>query len=399
MPPPPSFLAEDEDQRASTRASAITAPSATIAQVREILRHQLRQIEEPGAASRIAPVMLWGAPGVGKSAVVRELCAQEGINFIDIRLSQREPVDLRGLPVPDGEQVRWLLSSEWPRDPASRGIILFDELTAADRMLQVAAYEMILDRRLGDLYQVPPGWLICAAGNRREDRAISQTLSSALANRFCHLELRADLATWTEWAQQQRLHPLVIAFLKYRPHCFFDMGGSVERGWPSPRSWTRVAHLLEGGATLDADCLALMVHGLIGAAAATEFLAFMRLREELPDLDAILLGNVPFEIPERMDLRHAIATGLAQHLWEGPVVERACRVTHFLQAGLAFGSDFAVMSMVTALQTLEHDDPQGDKARALFAHPLYAHWTELHGRALVQSQDRTAQPSPQRRKG
>ncbi|MDZ7855082.1 ATP-binding protein [Sphaerotilus sp.] len=384
MVAPPRFYADGRETR---REPAPVSPTATIDQVRELLRHQLRQLEHPGAAARIAPMMLWGAPGVGKSSVVRALCEQECIGFIDVRLSQREPVDLRGLPVPDGDQVRWLLSSEWPRDPDSRGIILFDELTAADRMLQVAAYEMILDRRLGDLYQVPPGWLICAAGNRREDRAVSQPLSSALANRFCHLELRADLGTWLDWAQQQALHPIVVSFLKYRPNCFLDMEGNVERGWPSPRSWERVAQVLASGSSLGPSSVALMVHGLIGSAAATEFLAYLQMHEELPDLESVLLGKIAFEVPERMDLRHTMATGLAQHLWTGPVEQRDTRLTHFLRAGLAFSSDFAVMSMQAALQWLEQNDPKGDKANALFSHPLYVQWGLRHGSTLAEPEE------------
>ena len=98
----PHFMHEDEAPRTSRQDAPLT-PSATIAQVRALLRHQLRQLEQPGGAARMAPLMLWGAPGVGKSTVIRELCAQEGIGFIDIRLSQREPVDLRGLPVPQGD--------------------------------------------------------------------------------------------------------------------------------------------------------------------------------------------------------------------------------------------------------------------------------------------------------
>lgn len=108
-------------------------------------------------AAMIPPLMIWGAPGVGKSTVVKEIAEELKIGFIDVRLAQREPVDMRGLPVPENDRVKWLVSSEWPRDPESRGIIMFDELTAADRTLQVASYEFILDRRLGDLYKVPPG--------------------------------------------------------------------------------------------------------------------------------------------------------------------------------------------------------------------------------------------------
>ena len=257
--------------------------TVTIDQVKEILHHQLQLLwEHPQLAAQLPPLMLWGAPGVGKSSVLRELCQQLGIGFVDVRLAQREPVDLRGLPVPEDDQVRWLLSSEWPRDKNSRGIILFDELTAADRTLQVAAYEFILDRRLGDLYQVPDGWLICAAGNRSEDRAVAMTLSSALANRFCHLELKPDLEQWIGWARSCALHHDVISFLRFRPQYFFNMDGNLERGWPSPRSWERVATLLTHGQNLSGASQGLMIQGLVGQGAGIEFLAFRRWAANLP---------------------------------------------------------------------------------------------------------------------
>lgn len=121
----------------------------------------------------VPPVMIWGPPGVGKSSVIRDVALDLGIGYIDVRLAQREPIDIRGLPVPKEDGVHWYISAEWPRDKQSKGIIIFDELTAADRTLQVAAYEFILDRRLGDLYTVPDGWYIVGAGNRASDRAVA----------------------------------------------------------------------------------------------------------------------------------------------------------------------------------------------------------------------------------
>ncbi|MGI5924371.1 MAG: AAA family ATPase, partial [Lentisphaeria bacterium] len=109
-----------------------------------IVRHQIALLrEQPELSGKLPPLMIWGAPGVGKSSILRDIAKEAGIGFIDIRLAQREPVDIRGLPVPSEDSVSWLLSSDWPRDQASRGILLFDELTAADRTLQVAAYEII----------------------------------------------------------------------------------------------------------------------------------------------------------------------------------------------------------------------------------------------------------------
>ena len=358
--------------------------TATITQTKQIINHQLDLLlSKPELAEKIAPIMLWGAPGVGKSSIIKEICKDRGIGFIDVRLSQREPVDMRGLPVPNDEktQVRWLLSSEWPREPDSRGIILFDELTAADRTLQVAAYEFILDRRLGDLYKVPPGWLVCAAGNRSGDKAVAMTLSSALANRFCHIELAPDLEQWTHWASLEGLNPMVIAFLKFRPQCFFSMEGNLERGWPSPRSWERVAVITANQEGLDEQTFSVMVHGLVGSGVATEFLAFLKSTTTLPDLEGLLLGKIAYTQPDRADKRYALSVGLAHLVWKGPESQRAVRVENFIKIGLEMSSDFAVMTMVDAQRQIpatgDHD--WGD---LLFGHPLYEDWTRKHGALL-----------------
>lgn len=203
-----------------------------------IVRSNLEIIaENPELSATLPPLMVWGGPGVGKSTILRKVAEALGIGFIDIRLAQREPVDIRGLPVPDENSVRWLISSDWPRDPTSRGILLFDELTAADRSLQVAAYEIILDRRLGDLYQLPKGWYIVAAGNREEDMAVATTMSSALANRFMHVELQESPAEWVKWGLQNGVHPAVIGFIRFRPDLLFHQENeNLERGWPTPRA-------------------------------------------------------------------------------------------------------------------------------------------------------------------
>lgn len=359
--------------------------TVNIEQVQEIIRFQLQlQWQQPQLASQLPPLMLWGAPGVGKSTVIRKLCHELGIGFIDIRLAQREPVDLRGLPVPDGDQVRWLLSSEWPREPQSRGIILFDELTAADRTLQVAAYELILDRSLGDLYQVPEGWMVCAAGNRSEDRAVAMTLSSALANRFCHLELQPDVEQWITWARGRQLHPDVISFLRFRPQHFFSMEGNLERGWPSPRTWERVATLLEHADQLSPASTIGMIQGLVGQGIGLEFIAFRRWAEKLPDIDEVLAGKTECPIPERADQKFALCSALGHYLWRADDDLLPNRCSHFLQIGTRLSSDFAIMAMLDAMQA-DNEDQQIKRAGLLMGSPAFANWTARHGDTFSQS--------------
>jgi len=349
---------------------------SSLEDVADLVKHQLHLLWAlPEQASAVAPLMLWGPPGVGKSTVMRSVANELGIGFLDIRLAQREPVDLRGLPVPREESVEWLLSSEWPRDPNSRGIILFDELTAADRTLQVAAYELLLERRLGTLYKVPPGWYLAAAGNRAGDRAVAGTLSSALANRFCHLEVAVSVEDWVAWASQRGLPSIVPAFLRFRPGLFLHMEGSVERGWPSPRSWERVAVSLQHGGSLPMPLRQRLIEGLVGIGAAAEFLAFVELADSLPDVDSWLQGTGSLAVPERPDLRYALVGLIAERVWLAPRQRRAIALA--LEVSDALGSDFAALLLTDMLR-----GRSADQLGLVLQSPAFPGWLERHGTAL-----------------
>lgn len=365
----------------------------TTEELERLLRHQLEQIfAHPEQAAELPPLMIWGAPGIGKSTIIRTVAQDLGIGFIDVRLAQREPVDIHGLPVPDGDSVRWLVSADWPRDPESRGIILFDELTAADRSLQVAAYEFILDRRLGGLYKVPDGWYICAAGNRVEDAAVAMTMSSALANRFLHVELREDAELWARWGLLHDIHPAVIGFIRYRPDLLFRQEHeNLERGWPTPRSWERVSRMLQSFGSSDDVLLNKIVYGLVGNQAGAEFVAFRAIAAEFDNVYELMTNpDKKITIPEKADRRYAFAAAVVYHLWRGTDAEAEERLlAGFYRIAAKMPGDFATMMMMDAMAGNGRTVSE-ECADKLFNHPGYPEWAELHGKAMRARMNRKA---------
>ncbi len=357
----------------------------TGAQLEHLVKLQLRAIREnPNIAMVLPPLMVWGAPGLGKSSILRQAARAEGIGFIDVRLAQREPVDIRGLPVPGPDGVKWLVSSDWPRDPASRGIILFDEITAADRSLQVAAYEFILDRRLGELYRVPDGWYICAAGNRTEDRAVAATMSSALANRFMHVELGEDVESWVAWARRNDVSPHVVGFLRFRPAMLFNQRGeNLERGWPSPRSWERVARMLEVMKDESEDLVRHMVYGLVGNRAGVEFMEFLNTSQSFADvLQMMRSESAPVKVPTRADMKYALCSAAAYYVWRGSDAADAKRLLDgFFRISMALTSDFASMLMMDAMEGTRTVTKK-EACEKLYSHPSFKTWQAQHGAAL-----------------
>ena len=351
-----------KDDKPMTSKRTASNGAISIAELKDLLRDNLNALWEndpalhtkhADASMMIPPVMVWGAPGVGKSTAVRELTKELGIGFIDVRLAQREPVDMRGLPVPDEKEnsVKWLVSGEWPRDPKSRGIIMFDELTAADKTLQVAAYEFILDRRLGALYSVPPGWYIMAAGNRTEDRAVACAMSSALANRFLHVEVAAEANSFLAWAKENNIHPAVINFIKIRPQLLFSQENEdLQRGWPSPRSWERVSTMLKiAEKNKRKTTLRHTVPGLIGIGAASEFLAFYKnmfyMSDTIDIAEALETGRA-IPLPQKADLLHACCGAVAYHVKTAKDEKTFPAVAeNFLKFVRSLPNDFAAMIM------------------------------------------------------
>jgi hypothetical protein len=256
------------------------------------------------------PVMLWGPPGVGKSQLVLRIGERHQAPVIDLRLSQMEPSDLRGIPFRNGEFVEWAPPAVLP--DAERhgpvGILFLDEINAAPPSVSAAAYQLILDRRLGE-YRVPAGWAIFAAGNRQGDRGVTYTMPAPLANRFAHFEVETNLDDWVSWAYANGIDERVIAFLRFRPELLFDFDPAHNPvAFPSPRSWEFAHRALQKFAN-HGSLLVNTLQACVGPAAGIELGAFVANLDNLPDLDAILRRE-QVSMPREIDLQYAVASAL-----------------------------------------------------------------------------------------
>ena len=276
------------------------------AQLATILEREFTSTDE----GHHTPVMLWGPPGVGKSDMIRQTGNRHQVPVIDIRLSQMEPSDLRGIPFRNNENVEWAVPAILP-DTArhgERGILFLDEITSAPPSVSAAAYQLILDRRLGE-YQVPDGWAIFAAGNRQGDRGVTYTMPAPLANRFSHFDVDAHLDDWVAWAYQNGVDERVIAFLRFRPELLFDFDPAHNPvAFPSPRSWEFAHRSLQKFGN-NADLLQGTLQACVGPAAGIELTAFVNSLDKMPDLDDIIAGK---EVPvaTEIDLQYAVAAAL-----------------------------------------------------------------------------------------
>ncbi|MDH5633278.1 MAG: AAA family ATPase [Gammaproteobacteria bacterium] len=316
------------------------------------------------------PVMLWGPPGVGKSQMVAETAAKHGVPMIDIRLSQMEPTDLRGIPFRSGDMVEWAIPSLLPNAErhGNKGILFLDEITSAAPTVSAAAYQLILDRRLGE-YSVPEGWAIFAAGNRQGDRGVTYAMPAPLANRFSHYEVEAHLDDWVAWAYANGIDERVIAFLRFRPELLFDFDPAHNPvAFPSPRSW-EFAHRAMQKFHDHPDLLLDGLQASIGPAAGIELKAFVDNLDNLPDIDAIINGVKDVPVPKEIDLQYAVAAAL---------VGRAIKARATAEAATIYGHilDYAGRFSQREMGVMLVSDMHRAVGQALFEVPQFVDWAK-----------------------
>ncbi len=257
-----------------------------------------------GLISQKLPTFIWGSPGIGKSSIVKQIAKENELDFIDLRLSLLDPTDLKGIPFFDSnsKEAVWAEPNFLPKDKKSSGILFLDEINTAPPSVQAAAYQLILDRKIGD-YELPPNWAIIAAGNRASDRGVVYRMPSPLLNRFVHLELEVSFKDWKDWAYKSNINPLIIAFLEYDNTKLFTFDPQKEQqAFATPRSWEYVHRVL--ASKMSKEHLLEVLQGIIGES-ATSFVNFLKIKDELPKIEDIVNGK-EVELPTKAQALFAL---------------------------------------------------------------------------------------------
>lgn len=303
----------------------------------------------------IPAVMLWGAPGVGKSDGIRTLAKRleeitgKRVVITDIRLLLFNPVDLRGIPVPDVDKkfAIWLKPMIFDLDPSDDviNLVFLDEISAAPPTVQASAYQLTLDKKVGE-HKLPDNSFIIAAGNRVQDKGVAYKMPTPLANRFTHFEVKPELNDWKEWAIPAGIHPTVIGFLNFRESLLHKFDPSKDDlAFPTPRSWESASKFTKIFGSVAAGFK--MIAGTIGEGAAGEFKTFADVYGELPNIQDILDGKKVTYRKEN-SVQYALSAALTNAAARATENELRNLVL-FTMDGL--DSEFSVLTMRDMLRT------------------------------------------------
>ena len=321
-------------------------------------------------------VMLHGQPGVGKSAAIKQIgdnIARETgktVNITDVRLLLFNPIDLRGIPVPDeedGEKVaRWLKPLIFKLDPSDKvvNILFLDEITAAPQSVQAAAYQITLDKKVGE-HKLPANTIVIAAGNRVSDRSVAYKMPKALSNRLLHFDVSCDFDDWKDWALNNNIHPLVLGFLSFREDYLNTFDSSNDAlAYATPRSWEMVSNILNY-INEDVNRVYNQICGLVGSGVAVELRTWSKIYSELQKVEDIFDGKVT-KVPVNASELFALSCQMFRYMKKH--IDETDRAINSIKYANGFPLDFA---MVLLTQYLNSDK---ELAKRLMANPEFVRW-------------------------
>ena len=295
---------------------------------------------------------LWGPPGIGKSDGVRELANElekstgKTVHVTDVRLLLFSPVDLRGVPIADEHRqfTNWLKPRLFEMDPSTDviNLLFLDELSAAPQSVQAAAYQITLDRRVGE-HALPDNCIVIAAGNRTTDQSVSYKMPKALCNRLMHDVIESDFISWKHWALQNNVDRRIIGFLSFDNSRLCSEPESSDLAYTTPRSWVFVSSILSaacpvGGNVCEAHQL---ISACVGIDAALDFESWCQIYDALPAIDDIFHG-ICNSYPKKQDQLYALATSLASAIASRGSQIRQEHLENACTYASKFPSDFAM---------------------------------------------------------
>lgn len=266
-------------------------------------------------------VMLWGAPGVGKSQGIRQVATQiaektgKKVEITDVRLLLFNPVDLRGIPTTNADKTLavWLKPKIFQMDESDDviNILFLDEISAAPQSVQAAAYQITLDRMVGE-HKLPDNCIVIAAGNRVTDRSVAYTMPKALANRLCHMDIDCDHNSWHEWAIESGINSMVLGFLECNPSMLMKFNPSSDSlAFPTPRSWEMVSNIFNY-VTDDIEDVFPIIVGCIGEPAAYELKTWSEVYNRIPKVESVFEGSAT-GVPLRPENLYALASQIVMY--------------------------------------------------------------------------------------
>ena len=325
-------------------------PEMTIGKMVDKLAKAYSAVINNGMPIKTVPsVMLWGPPGVGKSQGVRQIASMiedktgKEVRVTDVRLLLFNPIDLRGIPTANADKTLavWLKPQIFHMDPSNNivNILFLDEISAAPQSVQAAAYQITLDRVVGE-HRLPDNCIVIAAGNRTTDKSVAFKMPKALANRLLHIEIEGSFDSWKKWAISSGINDKVIGFLSFRQG--FLMGfdaGSEDLAFPTPRSWEMVSNLLNGISD-DIDEMYSLIAGIVGTGVAVEFRTWSKVYKDLPPIEDIFDGKMPV-CPKNTDALYALISSMTHYARNHK--EELARITNSIRYGVKLPPDFAAV--------------------------------------------------------
>ena len=327
-------------------------------------------------------VMLWGPPGVGKSQAVRQIGkrikTQTGkrVHITDVRLLLFNPIDLRGIPTSNADKTLavWLKPQIFQMDESDNivNILFLDEISAAPQSVQAAAYQITLDRVIGE-HKLPENCIVIAAGNRTTDKSVAFKMPKALANRLMHIEVEGSFKSWKQWAIQSGINAKVVGFLSFRRERLMSFDSSTDDlAFATPRSWEMVSNILNYVES-DVDKVYSLVAGIVGCGAALEFRTWSKVYNERPDIEEIFDGKQP-KIPTRTDAMYALCSSMTAYAREHK--DDIHRIANSIRYAQRLSPDFSTVLLKDYMYI------EKDYRRKLLNIPEFSVWLNSKGKLL-----------------